>query len=384
MKNQENTLRLNFKYGMKPGRKGTVGIENNGGVLRLRLPRQVYGGRQKYLYLGLNDTKENRKIAKAKAQAIESDIFFDRFDPTLIKYKPRVYSYPEIAKPDELNLGELWQQYADFKAKHLSPSSMKDFRRVSNHIAQLADPSLKSAKAIARHFQEFLSADAAKRTLTQVNACCKWAVEQELIKENPFDGMARRVKVRHQQSINPFTAAERDWIIKAFEQSESHQHYAGLVKFLFLTGCRTSEAVGLTWQHVAPDLSSITFAEVVVEGERILSTKTHKIRKFPVNGSLKDLMAGLRPGHPQPSAPVFTDTQGNLVRPNNFLRRHWQPVVKNLPIAYRPQYNTRHTFITLCLEAKVPIAQVAAWVGNSPKIILEHYAGLTRADVPEL
>jgi integrase len=384
MNNRQNTLRLNLKDGMKPGRKGTVGIENNGGVLRLRLPRQVYGGRQKYLYLGLLDTKENRKIAKAKAQVIESDIFFDRFDPTLVKYKPRTYPYPETLKVDELTLSELWQQYAEFKSKHLSPSSLKDFRRTANHIAGLPDQSLKSAKAIARHFQEFLSADAAKRTLTQINACCKWAVEQELLEENPFDGMARRVKVRHQQSINPFTATERDWIIKAFEESASHQHYAGLVKFLFFTGCRTSEAVGLTWQHVAPDLSTITFAEVVVEGTRIASTKTHKIRKFPVNGSLRDLMETFRLESPQPLAPVFTDTQGNLVRPNNFLRRHWQPVVKALPIAYRPQYNTRHTFITLCLEADVPIAQVAAWVGNSPKIILEHYAGLTRANVPEL
>ena len=385
MKNQENTLRLNLKYGMKPGRKGTVGVENNGGTLRLRLPRHVYGGRQKYLYLGLNDTKENRKTARAKAQIIESDIFFDRFDPTLVKYKPRVYPYPE-AKPQasDLTLTQLWQQYVDFKSKQLSPSSLKDFRRVSNHIAALPDKSLKSAKQIARHLQEFLSADAAKRTLTQINACCKWAVEQELIEENPFDGMARRVKVRHQQSINPFTTVERDLIIRAFETEELHQHYAPLVKFLFFTGCRTSEAVGLTWQHVAPDLSTITFAEVVVEGERILTTKTHKIRKFPINESLKDLIVSLRPSQVQPLAPVFTDTQGNLVRPNNFLRRHWQPVVKALPIAYRPQYNTRHTFITLCLEADVPIAQVAAWVGNSPKIILEHYAGLTRAEVPEL
>jgi integrase len=370
---------------MKPGRKGTVGVESNGGVLRLRLPRQVYGGRQKYLYLGLNDTKPNRKIAGAKAKQIESDIFFDRFDPTLAKYKPRSYPYPASEpKPQELSLAELWQQYSQFKAKSLSPSSLKDFRRTAGHIEGLPHRSVSSAKAIARHLQEFLSANTAKRTLTQINACCKWALEEGLIEENPFDGMARKVKVRQTSTINPFSAVERDWIIQAFEETEQHRHYAPFVKFLFYTGCRTSEAVGLNWQHVAPDLSVVTFAEAVVEGKRSLTTKTYKVRKFPVNDRLKELLANIRPSDYHPQLPVFTDRAGNLVRPNNFLRRHWQPVVKNLPIAYRPQYNTRHTFITLCLEAKVPIAQVAAWVGNSPRIILDHYAGVVRADVPEL
>jgi integrase len=151
---------------------------------------------------------------------------------------------------------------------------------------------------------------------------------------------------------------------------------------VFATGCRTSEAIGLTWQHVSPDLTAITFAEVVVEGVRSKSTKTHKIRKFPVNENLRELLLSIRVNE-VPIAPVFTDKQGNLVRANNFLRRHWQPLIKSLPIAYRPQYNTRHSFITECLNAKVPISQVAAWVGNSPEIILKHYAGLVSSEVPD-
>lgn len=377
---------MKHKAMAQPGRKGTVGIESNNGVLRLRLPRQIYGGRQKYLYMGLNDTKPNRKIAAAKAKQIESDIFFERFDPTLVKYKPPVYPFPSAREPrsQELTLTELWQQYAELKAKSLSPSSLKDFRRTANHIQSLPNKSLAHAKAIARHLQEFLSADTAKRTLTQINACCKWALDEGLIDENPFDGMARKVKVKQTFSINPFTAAERDLIIQSFEESDQHRHYAPFIRFLFLTGCRTSEAIGLTWQHIALDLSAVTFAEVVVEGTRSATTKTHKIRKFPANDQLKELLASLRPAKYHPQASVFTDRAGNLVRSNNFLRRHWQPVVRNLPIAYRPQYNTRHTFITLCLEAKIPIAQIAAWVGNSPQIILNHYAGVVRTEVPKL
>lgn len=367
--------------------KGTVGVEVNQGRLRIRLPRQVYGGVQKYFYPGLSNTKENRRIAQAKAQQIESDIIFERFDPTLEKYKPPVYEPPPPARqtPNPAkNLSTLWDAYTVYKSKSLSPSSLKDFRKVKNHLAKLPTQSLTQGKAIASHLRENLSPDAARRVLMQVSACCQWAVDGGLIEENPFAGKMAKVKVQRNLNIHPFTAGERDLIIKAFDQDERHSHYAAFVKFLFATGCRTSEAVGLCWHHLDPDFLYISFQEAVVDGVRQSSTKTHKSRRFPVNDSLRELLEGIKPETVNMKAPVFTDQHGNLVRPNNFLRRHWQPVVKSLPIAYRPQYNTRHTFITLCLEARVPVAQVAAWVGNSPKVIWEHYAGLIQSQVPPL
>ena len=63
--------------------KGSVSIEGFQGRLRLRLPRQLYGGRQKYLTLGMADTLENRKAAELKARQIELDIISDNFDATL-------------------------------------------------------------------------------------------------------------------------------------------------------------------------------------------------------------------------------------------------------------------------------------------------------------
>lgn len=365
--------------------KGSVGIETVNGSLRLRLPRHVFRGQQKYLYLGLSDTVKNRKLAEAKVQQIQADIFFERFDPTLERYKPPSYSLPP--KPDksnQLTLNFLWEKYTQFKAKTLSPSSLKDFKKVANHIKRLPTQSPDAAKQIANHLLDTLSIDSAKRVLTQLSACCDWAVDRDLIEKNPFTGMTKRLKVTKKHSINPFTAQERDAIIKAFEEFPQHRHYAPFVKFLFLTGCRTSEAVGLQWQHIDLAMTFVTFQEVVVDGQRHGTTKTHKIRKFPINQSLKDLLIAIKPDAPYPKTSVFTDSLGNLVRPNNFLRRHWQPVVKSLAIAYRPQYNTRHTFITLCLEAKVPVAQIAAWVGNSPRVIWEHYAGLIQSEVPEL
>jgi integrase len=52
---------------------------------------------------------------------------------------------------------------------------------------------------------------------------------------------------------------------------------------------------------------------------------------------------------------------------------------------YRNPYQTRHTFITLCLESDIDAKDVAKWVGNSPEIVYRHYAGNKRdLQVPEL
>jgi len=359
--------------------KGSVGVESNNGRLRLRLPRQVYGGQQKFLYLGLADSKDNRRLAQAKAAQIESDIVLERFDPTLHKYKP----YEPRQKASGELLCDLWQQYTLFKSKTLAPSSLRDFKKIENHIQRLPAQSLEKAKAITNYLLDNSSPDTARRVIMQLNACCEWAVERGIILTNPFKG-TRLDKISSGRSINPFTVEERDLIIERFEKEPQHQAYASFVRFLFLTGCRTSEAVGLQWKHINPSVSVILFQDAVVEGQRQGRTKTGKIRRFPINRTLKELLVTIQPSSPKPESPIFTDSVGGLVRPNNFLRRHWHPVVKSLPIPYRPQYNTRHTFITLCLDEKIPIAQVAAWVGNSPRVILDHYAGLTRSEVPEL
>lgn len=63
----------------------------------------------------------------------------------------------------------------------------------------------------------------------------------------------------------------------------------------------------------------------------------------------------------------------------------WRTVLTRLGIPYRKPYQMRHTFITLCLDAGIDAKDVARWVGNSPKIIYQHYAGANRdLEVPEL
>jgi len=397
--------------------KGSVGIESFQGRLRLRLPRQLYDGKQKYLSLGLPDTDTNRQLAEAKAQLIESDIRVERFDYTLVKYgqplPPTLIVIESIKPKANFDLAELWQRYTEFRASEVSETTLRlNYARVASHINKLPTKSLADAIAIRDHLTKNHSPYTAKRILVQLSACCKWARKSRMISENPFAELLEDIKVksssRELKDIDPFSREEMQVIIKAFEDHPHYNYYTPFVKFLFWTGCRTSEAVGLLWKHISSDWRHINFCEAVVNVSSVgirKKTKSEKSRKFPVSSRLAELLKSIQPEECTPETPVFTSITGKLINAHTFNADVWkgcnrhgkyvEGIVSRLAREckidhYRPQYQTRHTFISLVLEStdangnKPDVKDVARWVGNSPEVIYKHYAG-RKADlqVPE-
>lgn len=364
---------------MNKNPKGSVVVSQLRGMLRLQLPRHLFGGQQKYLYLGLPDTLLNRSAAEEKARAIAADIAFDKFDTSLEKYRLVVTVVP-IKTQYSLTLGELWEKYTFYKAQHLAVTTIKkDFAVVARHIGKTCGD-LSQAQKIRLQLIEATTIRSAKKSLMQINACCCWAVEFGLIEINPFEKI--KIKARKPPTdIQPFTEQERDRIIAAFQEKESF--YAPLIEFLFLTGCRPSEAIALRWKHVDTDLSQITFCEAIVYGVT-KSTKTNKSRIFPVNSKLRSLLKVIKPTIADGESLVFFSKTGLVIDEHNLGTRLWKPILENLGIRQRPIYNCRHTFISNCLAKGTQVRQVAIWCGNSPRTIWEHYAGLIATeDVPQ-
>jgi len=122
---------------------------------------------------------------------------------------------------------------------------------------------------------------------------------------------------------NAFTAAERDTIIQAF--ADKRPHYLFFVQFLFLTGCRTGEAIGLRWQHVSLDCTQITFCESYDSQLDIRkTTKTGKPRKFPCNQKLSSLLLSIRPANTSPDSLVFTSPNGKPIDNGKFTNQVWR------------------------------------------------------------
>lgn len=392
--------------------KGTVGIEEFRDKYRIRLPRELsrelYGVTQKYISTGLSITLENFKKAQITAWEIESDISSGQFDITFRKYQPQkqLAVVVPIKPKTDLMLDELWERYTEYKAQFIEQTTIRtNYKRIRNTIDLFPSKKLDDAVIVQEWLLSNKSAYTAKVILAHLSGCCDWGIESKLIDNNPFNRMAAKVKLnkgKELEEIDPFSVSERDAIIEAFKNDVYYSHYTEFVSFLFMTGCRTGEAIALRWKDINPEMTQITFSESFSSHFRIRKdTKTHSSRKFPINAKLKSLLQSVQPQNCTSEMIVFSSPTGREIDGHNFLNRAWKGyknrhgkfipgiitrlVEQGKVKRYRCFYNTRHTFITMALEANVSVSQVAKWVGNSPEIILKHYAGCTsQIQVPDL
>jgi integrase len=369
--------------------KGTVQIKISND--RLQLVFRIAGKRY-YLSTGFTDSVANRKVAEMKARQIELDIMSGNFDPTLAKYKPEallVRVTPSITPIVATSLVDLWESYVEFKRSSLSPSTLaKDIKRISRCLdIELPVKSVKDAIVIRDWLIVNKTPNTCKRILTQISACCDWAVKSQLIEKNPFEDMAGDIKIpkgeKEETDINAFSLEERDRIITAFKENRYYKYYAPLIEFLFITGCRPSEAVALQWKHIASDFTMIRFEQAVVVSQSGLTCKpglkTQKKRIFPINNRLAGLLKSIQPVDVFGEAKVFPSPEGKWIDMHNLSGRAWKVVIESLDgVEYRKLYQTRHTFITMALKNGVDVKDVATMVGNSPEIIYRHYAGQSR------
>lgn len=365
---------------MKSG-KGTVAVESFQDRLRLRWR---YKGERKSLALGLRDSKTSRKLAQIKAHQIELDMLSGNYDRSLKKYKEdEGDTQKEIPKT---NLRDLFQQYRDYKAQILEASTIvRDYGKIERRLEKFPEKllSLDSAIAIQQYLLKTYSAEVTRRTIQQLKACCRWSVEIGLLESNPFDRLSKIPKTKSvARSCKPFTADERSEILEAFKGT----YYENYVTFLFLTGCRPEEAIALRKRHIFK--TYILISEAFATDVRILKrTKTGKPRKFPINEQMREFLDRLNLTELENEDLLFPARNSYLpLDPHNFLNRHWKPKLKELVKKgkireYLPAYHTRHTFISLALEAGIPDIHVANWVGTSVKTISSNYAGVTRAFV---
>lgn len=168
-------------------------------------------------------------------------------------------------------------------------------------------------------------------------------------------------------------------IIEAFESSNHRKHLAPVIKFLFLSGCRTAEAAGLKWRDIKWDRELIAIRRAYnIRLKLFKPTKTNTVRFLPMpkGSALWNLLKSLP--ECQADDVVFKSKTGKVMDMNK-LGETWRgkeserlpgvipTLIKQGKVKeYLRLYATRHTFISHQVNiCKVPITTVAQWVGNS-------------------
>jgi integrase len=219
-----------------------------------------------------------------------------------------------------------------------------------------------------------LSAPTMKSYLIRIRAIWDWAIEQHLLTKNPWTSLVNKVRLPSKPLPRPFTREEMNAIIEAFKTHKHYSYYADYVLFLFGTGVRTSEAIGLRWRDLSTDCSTVLISEQLTRGER-KPTKTNRERTFVLPNSVIQMLLKRRPVNPNTDALVFTAPMGGAIDDHSFQKRAWTAVLNQLGITYRKPYTTRSTAISLALESGMSPVTVASVMGHDVSTLFSHYAG---------
>jgi integrase len=325
----------------------------------------------------LSDTPLNRSSAELKAKLIERDIAAEIFDPTLIRYKP-ITQQGNDEKTADLTVVELFNRFTLWKTSKVDDRTIEKCRalltRLREHFGDRKASTVGESEG--ERFKDWLIQRQQPVTvqdrLSTLRSCWRWGLKQGWISENPWQEV--KLKIPPQQRVKPFTLQEIKIIIQTFRVSKYYDFYADFVEFLFGTGCRTGEAIGLQWKHVSDDCSSVWIGEIVTKGKR-KAVKTYRPRTVPLTPRLQEILLNRKPKNHNPEGLVFPAPEGGCLRDNNFRKRPWKKVLEQAEIVYRKPYITRSTLVSHALDQGLSPLLVAELTGHSVQVIYRSYAG---------
>lgn len=220
-----------------------------------------------------------------------------------------------------------------------------------------------------------------------LKSCCDWAKAEGLISVNPWAKIKSRKKTK--KIIKPFSQSEAVKIISGFE--ESYPAWAQFAKFLFLSGCRISEAIGLQWKHIDFERGEICICESLSRKpgknyERVRKeTKTGSVRFLKINSELAKLLDQVSSVKNSDDLVFLNPTGTNHIDCRNF-RRCWKKVLAAASIPYRCPHVIRHSFASHAIEQGMPLTGVAYLLGHSDtRMVAQTYGHLVnRPDLPSI
>ena len=355
-------------------------------------------GKRKRFYPGTKD----EVIAKQLVQQMTYEWQTSQFDLSLRSYKLKNKSQPETRHSSKekgtapQTLLALWDMWVS--SLHLAQSTKNGHYYLVRQAIKRHDPQASDVLWFVK-LRQVWSVSTWSGRKAFLTSCIDWAIEEGLFSgKNPYKPL-KPLKKATPDRIKPFSSKEIDKILKALENNEfcsphsryKHSHYVPFVKFLFITGCRLGEAIGLTWDCIDFDSKTIVIKQALGRDlgsgpnktRKILKeTKTGNIRYIPMNDALFALLEALfhQTGSNQDQSKdnfVFRGHRGQYIDTAGFRRRVWKPVLEKLGIEYRYPYQTRHTVLSSVVSSHGLLAAAKLAGHKNLDMVSRHYARYT-------
>ncbi|WP_439516708.1 tyrosine-type recombinase/integrase [Sediminibacterium sp.] len=326
--------------------KGTVSIENYRERIRLRWRFQ---GIRYALNLSAF-TKVNLIQAKKIASEIEQDMALGNFDNSLVKYKG--FTTTNTPKMGFTEQYEAWvKDYINMDCE--VNTNYNAFRNMIRKWGVVDEQNV-----LVKFKSEQFCVGTYNRRLTMLKTYVKWLVKSGIWKNNPIeDVQPRRGKKLPKPKRKPFTEEEIRKILDAFKNDTycpkssryTHSHYYPFIYFIFKTGVRNAEAIGLRVGKVNLNKRIILINEVLARSLKGSSsvqrkrkeTKNGKERVLPLTDDLFELLIPLLQNKKSDDL-IFQSINGLPIDDNNLQKRVFKPILKELGIEERVLYACRH------------------------------------------
>lgn len=363
-----------------------IPVSNNGSI---QLKFTVKGKRYSFNPIKGGDYSDKRDLAIARSTAtkIQNDILAGVFDPTLNRYRynpllEAATTQEAYKKPcRDTRLLDIWDAWVE--SLDLAPETKANHYECIRRMLLKAEP---TGSDVTWLTNANLSPSTFNKRLSYLKSCFRWAVSRALVQHDAFKEVKSRKVIK--SHVKPFTDTEIKAVVNRFEYQ--YPHYAPFVAFLFMTGVRIGEAIGLQWKHINFERNEITVCETLSRNrtgngyETVRKcTKTGSIRHLTMTPQVRELLGSLGLG--QPEELVFKSARKCRISADNF-REDWRQVLSCLNIGYRRPHTMRHTLLSHAIECGIPITGVAYIAGHSDtRMVMETYGHMiNRPELPKV
>jgi integrase len=210
--------------------------------------------------------------------------------------------------------------------------------------------------------------------LSMIRQVFEFARKDGLIKANPCSEIERASY--QSPGPDPFSMEEVDLVL-ADIKTHCHEQILNFTQFMFFTGLRTNEGIGLRWADIDFVRGEMKIDGGMVYEEETDSTKTSTARKVKFTSRALEALKRQKAHTFLAGGHVFHDPKTGeqwAYQKMTDVRSYWSAIFKRTGIRYRRPYNTRHTYATVCLMAGANPAYIAKQLGHSTQMLFRVYA----------
>jgi integrase len=212
---------------------------------------------------------------------------------------------------------------------------------------------------------------AAARALANFRAMLSWAVEREMIAENPAKGVRPFAGRKCERFLTTEEVAHLGEALVALQaEGELNAYAAAAIRLLVLTGCRKSEILTLQWPFVNFERRCLDLP-ISKSGAKIV----------PLAAPALEVLAGLprheaKAGHPQW---VFPAARGGGCYSLPY--KDWQRVAARAGLPGVRMHDLRHSFASVAVSDGASLYVTAKLLGHRQSRTTERYAHLSDSPV---